>query len=317
MIPWAQAWQAALYGPHGFYRRPEGPAGHFTTSTHDPLGTVFAEAIVTLARRDAATRIIDIGCGRGELVTQIHRLALDLTLTGIDVVGRPDELPADIGWIRAEGGNRLPDDLHSLTDVLVVAHEWLDVIPCPVLEIDHEGQPHIVLVDPDTGVEALAPDPPSPADLAWCAAHWPLDGLSHGDRIEVGHPRDLAWQELLARIDSGTLLAVDYGHTAHRRPAEGTLTAYARGGPTSPVPDGSCDITAHVAMDSLPGATLRTQRESLIELGLAIDPVSHSLATLDPPAYVAHLARQGVVRQLLDPLGLGGFLWATARHTAD
>ena len=31
-LPWQRAWQDALYGAHGFYRRAEGPAGHFATA---------------------------------------------------------------------------------------------------------------------------------------------------------------------------------------------------------------------------------------------------------------------------------------------
>ena len=31
---WEAAWRDALYGPVGFYRRPEGPAGHFRTAAH-------------------------------------------------------------------------------------------------------------------------------------------------------------------------------------------------------------------------------------------------------------------------------------------
>ena len=43
MVPWREAWHDALYGPAGFYRSAEGPAGHFTTSTHGPLGAALAE----------------------------------------------------------------------------------------------------------------------------------------------------------------------------------------------------------------------------------------------------------------------------------
>ena len=35
-----------------------------------------------------------------------------------------------------------------------------------------------------------------------------------------------------------------------------------------PLPDGSCDLTAHVAMDSLRADTVRTQREVLRDLGV-------------------------------------------------
>ena len=67
-------------------------------------------------------------------------------------------------------------------------------------------------------------------------------------------------------------LAVDYGHVAADRPGGGTLTGYADGGQVAPVPDGSCDLTAHVAMDSLSHDELHTQRDALRALG----PVSYT-----------------------------------------
>ncbi|MCZ9338904.1 hypothetical protein NGM37_14085, partial [Streptomyces sp. TRM76130] len=68
---------------------------------------------------------------------------------------------------------------------------------------------------------------------------------------------------------------VDYAHTADARPPFGTLTGFRGGRETRPVPDGSCDITAHVALDAcatacaLPGARLLTQRAALHALGLS------------------------------------------------
>ena len=67
MVPWREAWHEALYGAAGFYRGAEGPAGHFTTSTHGPLGAALAEAIGRLADREGARHVVDVGCGRGEL----------------------------------------------------------------------------------------------------------------------------------------------------------------------------------------------------------------------------------------------------------
>ena len=57
--------------------------------------------------------------------------------------------------------------------------------------------------------------------------------------------------DLGSRVRRGAVLAVDYGHTVGERPADGTLTAYRAGALVVPVPDGSCDLTAHVAIDSL------------------------------------------------------------------
>lgn len=313
MIPWQEAWQEALYGERGFYRAPAGPAGHFATSTHPPLGAVFAEAIAALADHEGVCRVVDIGCGRGELLTALHAIRPDLSLTGVDVVPRPDALPDQISWLVSPGGPALPPSLADLTEVLVVAHEWLDVVPCPVLECDEDGRWREVLVDPATGEEELGIGRCDPADLAWCDRHWPVDRGRAGDRIEVGRTRDLTWDSLCARVGNGTVVAMDYGHLRSGRPSGGSLTAYAFGQPVPPVPDGSCDITAHVAMDSLAGAEVRTQREWLHDLGLRAEHPPHELARRDPLAYLAGLNRMGVIAQLTEPTGLGGFLWAVRR----
>ena len=92
-----------------------------------------------------------------------------------------------------------------------------------------------------------------------------------GCRVEVGSARDLAWADLVARVRRGTLLAVDYGHTRGDRPAHGTLTAYRDGALVAPVPDGSCDLTAHVAVDALDHDEVTTQRTALRDLGVDRD----------------------------------------------
>jgi len=108
MIPWRDAWHDALYGPHGFYRRPEGPAGHFTTSTHGPLGARFADALGRLADREGVHSIVDVGCGRGELLTSLAVQRPDLRLTGVDVVARPVDLPDGVAWLRSPEAARCP-----------------------------------------------------------------------------------------------------------------------------------------------------------------------------------------------------------------
>ena len=47
-LPWADAWQEALYGGSGFYRSASGPAGSFATAAQGlPLvGEVLASALV-------------------------------------------------------------------------------------------------------------------------------------------------------------------------------------------------------------------------------------------------------------------------------
>jgi SAM-dependent MidA family methyltransferase len=311
-LPWRDAWQAALYGPQGFYRRGAGPAGHFTTSTHGALGTVLAQGVAALADREGATRVVDVGCGRGELLTRLHGIRPDLQLTGVEVVERPDGLPDAVAWVRSPGGGSLPGDLERLDDVLVVANEWLDVVPCTVAEVVAPGRLAVVLVDPATGEESTG-EAPTSEELAWCERHWPVADLPVGARVEVGTTRDAAWSDLVRRVRRGTLLAVDYGHVGDDRPTTGTLTAYRRGVLVAPVPDGSCDLTAHVAVDSLEHDEVTTQRTALRALGVRAGTPDVALAHGDPAGYLAALAGSSAAAALTDPAGLGAFRWVLRR----
>lgn len=305
-VAWEQAWHEALYGPHGFYRSQEGPVGHFATATHGPTGVLLAEALVRLAEQHGLTHVVDVGAGRGELLTLLHGANPSLHLTGVDVVGRPSDLPDQVEWLVSPGGADLPDGLDRLTSALVVAHEWLDVVPCPVAEVDAQGVLRLRWVD-RAGAESWGA--PLTADaLAWSKAHWPAG--DPGQRVEVGLTRDLAWAGLLRRIDSGLAVAVDYGHRRGERPADGTLTAYRSGRQVEPVPDGTCDLTAHVAMDSLDHTQLLDQRTVLRGLGVNGAPPPHDLARSDPAGYLRALERAGAAAALTAPGGFGDFLWA-------
>jgi SAM-dependent MidA family methyltransferase len=309
MLAWVDAWQRALYGPHGFYRG-SGPGAHFTTATHGALGSALAQALATLARERGLTHVVDIGAGRGELVTHLHAADPGLRLTGVDVVDRPDDLPGPAEWLVSPGGSALPDELAGLTGALVVAHEWLDVVPCPIAEVDDEGILRHRLVDPGSGAESWGP-PVAGADLEWAGRHWFTTTV--GDRVEVGRTRDEAWDRLLSRVVSGLAIAVDYGHRGGERPGEGTLTAYREGHRVNPVPDGSCDLTAHVAMDTLDHDDLVDQRTALRGLGLDGQTPPHDLARSDPEAYLRALVTSSASAALTAPDGFGAFLWAFKR----
>ncbi len=315
---WVSAWQDALYGDHGFYRSPVGPAGHFTTATHGPTGRVLAEALLRLAAEHGLTSVVDVGAGRGELLRHLYaaqRVSVGrsptVALTGVDVVTRPEGLPEDVRWLRSPGGPRLPDRLTGLTDALVVAHEWLDVVPCTVAEVDDAGTLRERLVDPATGTESWG-SPVRGDELGWAEKHWPT--TQPGRRVEIGLTRDLAWRDLLSRIDRGVALAIDYGHTAATRPPLGSLTAYRDGRQVAPVPDGSSDLTAHVAMDSLVHDELVDQRTALRRLGIHGETPPLSLARTDPAAYLATLEQASAAAALAARGGFGDFLWAFSRR---
>ncbi|CAM4060248.1 SAM-dependent methyltransferase [Janibacter anophelis] len=306
---WEQAWADALYGEGGFYRRPEGPAGHFATSANGPAADLLAGALLELARRHGLTTIVDVGCGRGELLGALAAQADPSTrLVGVDVVEAPSDLPARVEWVRSPGGVDLPD-LGSPTDALVLAHEWLDVVPCPVAEVDEHRTLRTVLVDP-RGTESLG-DPLDGDDLRWADEHWP-GPRAPGDRVEVGRSRDAAFAGLVDRVASGLVVAVDYGHERGTRPAAGTLVGFVDGTSCAPVPDGRCDLTAHVAMDSLGADDLRSQRQVLRDLGVDGTRPTLDLARSDPAGYLADLARASRAAALTGP-GPGDFVWASRR----
>ncbi|MFD2688505.1 SAM-dependent methyltransferase [Streptomyces phyllanthi] len=328
--------EEALYGPSGFYRRPEGPAGHFRTSVH--ASPLFAEAVARLLCRvdeelghPAELAFVDMAAGRGELVTGVLRalppeVASRARGYAVERAGRPRDLDHRIEWLAAP-----PEGVTGL----LFANEWLDNVPLDIAEVDSEGVRRLVLVRRD-GTERLG-DPVAGADAEWLDEWWrlpavrPVEGRAEGSaegtaetaaegtaetageglRAEIGLPRDAAWASAVASLGRGLAVAVDYAHLAGSRPPFGTLTGFREGRETTPVPDGSCDITAHVALDAcaLPGARLLAQRDALRALGVTGARPPLSLATADPAAYVRALASAGEAAELTAPGGLGDFRW--------
>src|SRR5262249_60436361 len=101
------------------------------------------------------------------------------------------------------------------------------------------------------------------------------------------------------------------------------LTGFRDGRQVPPVPDGACDLTAHVAIASVAAAgvaaaggaasrvpsRLLTQREALGALGVDGRRPPLELAHRDPRAYLAALARASAPAQLTGPAGAGGPHW--------
>ncbi|NEC25684.1 hypothetical protein G3I20_03615, partial [Streptomyces sp. SID8111] len=171
---WRAAMRNALYGPDGFYRRPEGPAGHFRTSVH--ASPLFARAVAALLCRvdEALGRprvldFVDMAAGRGELVAGVlaalpPEVADRTRACAVEIAGRPAGLDGRIAW-RAEP----PRDVTGL----LFANEWLDNVPLDVAEADAAGVPRLVLVDGD-GTERLGPPVTGP-EARWLDRWWPLD----------------------------------------------------------------------------------------------------------------------------------------------
>jgi SAM-dependent MidA family methyltransferase len=310
---WRDAMEAALYGPGGFFVGPDRPADHFRTSVH--AGPVFAGAILRLVSAvDAALGhprrldVVDVGAGRGELLAALGGMAGGslggrLRLVAVEKAGRPGGLPGGIEWRDA-----VPDRV----DGVLLGLEWLDNVPVDVVEVDPDGVPRVVLVD-GAGRERLG----GPVDVAqrfWMARWWPLDGCPPGSRAEIGDRRDAAWAEAVGAVRRGVALAVDYGHLKGARPGGGTLSGYRAGRQVAPLPDGSTDVTALVAMDAVAAASGRayclvTQREALRALGVDGRRPPVDRAAADPAGYVRALAAAGLAAELTDPGGLGAHWW--------
>jgi SAM-dependent MidA family methyltransferase len=323
----------ALYGPSGFYRTQGGPAAHFRTSVH--ASPLFATAIVRLLReidealdRPSELTLVDVGAGRGELLTAValqlddessadKPLAERLRLVAVELAERPDGLDPAIEW---------RDTLPAGVTGLLVANEWLDNVPCDVVEATPEGW-RTVEVATD-GAERLGPAPDA-SQQAWLSAWWPqpqpeseseqADDLSDepgpAARAELGTARDAAWRQAVSALERGVAVAIDYAHSRSSRPLFGSLTGYAQGRQTAPVPDGSCDITAHVALDSCAAAARAdwavhsTQRAVLHSLGITGGRPDLGLASSDPRGYLRALSQSSAAAELTDPGGLGGFGW--------
>jgi len=315
MIGWREATQQALYGDGGFYRSGAGPVAHFRTSVHaTPL---FAEAVLELARSADLHTVVDIGSGRGELLRSLRGLDPSLHLVGVELADRPDELPADIAWL---------GELISGIDGLVIGNEWLDNVPVDAAVVSEQGW-RLLLVDPVTGEEQQG-DYVLGADLEWLEHWWPTGDV--GDRAEIGRPRDEAWAAAVGSLSRGIGVAVDYCHSRSARPRSGSLAGYRGGRQVDPVPDGSCDITSHVALDSCAAAgkearqtagleaghaagadwtVLTDQRSMLHTLLGATPPPPYDLATREPAVYLAALSRASQAADLTRADGLGGFGW--------
>ncbi|MEV1117086.1 SAM-dependent methyltransferase [Actinosynnema sp. NPDC049800] len=282
MVESEALWRAALYGPTGFFTRGEVPADHFRTA---PLvGPELAEALLELLDRvDFALGrpprldFVDVGAGGGELAGAVRStasgaLAARLVVTAVDV-GPARSVPG-VRWTSA-----LPDSVCGL----LVGHEWLDAVPCPLV----------------TG----------PSSHPWLRRWWPV---GEGERAEIGQPRDVAWADAVSRVAHGAALAVDYGHVradrAAGRYAAGTFAAYRGGRRVEPVFDGTCDLTAHVALDACAEAAggewvLVSQRDALAALGL--------VGTVPPgePDWLGAAARASRIAELRAEGGLGSFGW--------
>ncbi|GAA3737008.1 SAM-dependent methyltransferase [Plantactinospora mayteni] len=285
-------------------------------------------------------------------------LAARLRLTAVELAPRPDTLPETVEWrsdlpervvgllLATEWLDNVPLDVAEPSPagwrrILVdpatgtespggpldpAETEWLTRWwPTPPdqqspsrAELDQQSPGR---AEPDQqSTSQVGPDQPS---TGWTEPDQPSPSRAEPDealpgRVEIGLARDAAWAEAVGSLHRGLALAVDYGHLRDSRPRHGTLTGFRAGRQVAPVPDGSCDLTAHVAMDSVAAAgtalagrpyTLVGQYTALRALGADGRRPALALASADPAGYVRALARASTAAELTDPAGLGGHWW--------
>lgn len=309
---WREAGEWTQYGAGGFF------------SAQPPVHTSarFAEALLIVVKdvdralgRPPALDVVSAGAGTADLLAGIVRrapaeLAARLRLTAVAMTPRPDDLDQRITWASA-----VPRTVSGV----VVLTEWLNRMPVDVVELTADG-PRLTLVDPRTGMERPGP-PPRESDLCWLDRWWPLRFV--GERAETGRSRDDAWAAVVRSLSTGVALAVDYAHDRSTRPPDGTLIGHRAGRQVRPVPDGSCDITAQVALDACAaagekaGATatvLAPQRTALRALGVLGRRPRLAQARSDPAAYLRALQRASLESELLDRTGL---FWLTQTVGVD
>ncbi len=274
---WRQAWEDSLAGPTSFYAN-NAPAGHFTT---DVMRGAVAPIVLPrlrelLVAREGPVTVLDAGAGGGELLTALLGLLSEaeqrrVHLLGLDLRDRPVDLDERIDW---EVGDIRQAEWAPM-DGIVVAHELLDDIPCDWVEADADGRPRIVLVAED-GSTSLGPgiddvrgchrvDVDAIALSTWLERWWP--GGRPFARCEPGIHRDAVWAQLTSRINSGYALAFDYGHLLPARLVGvwdgGTVVGYRSGRVVTPRVDGTCNVTAHVAIDAVAAAAIDASRTSI------------------------------------------------------
>ena len=324
-IPFEQFMERALYGPEGFYTRPDGGSagrrGDFLTSPEvGPLfGAVLARALdrewKRLGRPDPFT-VIDVGAGPGTLARS--------------VVAAAPQCAAVMRYVAVEVSDaqraRHPDGVESRSEMpdgpfegVIVANELLDNLPFRLAVFDDGWREAFVDVDrTGTVVERLsAPFDPVPLVLPSAA--------SHGARAPLVDQAARWVDDARSRLERGSVLVVDYGVSRTRelaaRPWRQWLRTFRgneRGEHYLHAP-GSQDITVDIPFDQLPEPdSVRSQGQYLQLLGIS-DLVEEGRQFWDE-----HAARPGLdaVRMrsriseseaLLDPVGLGGFIVAEWR----
>lgn len=270
-MPFERFMEIALYDRDGFFGGESlrsQRAGDFLTSPE--VSALFGETLALYVAEIAEVigdpfTVVEVGAGSGSL---LRPLLEALPLDAVAVEASPAARSALATLVPV--ADELPERIRGV----VIANELLDNLPTALAQLTSHGwRERWVGVDDDKLVFVDAP--PRPDVLAWLDAY--SGPVAEGGWVEVQLVARAWLTDVLARLEMGAVLLIDYGDTAENlmpRRGEGTLRTY-RAHHLGPHPldePGETDITSDVnftaLMDLDPSAKLSRQDDFLSGLGL-------------------------------------------------
>lgn len=270
-MPFERFMEVALYDPDGFFGgetlRSE-KAGDFLTSPE--VSSLFGE---TLARHVAKVRdrigapftVVEVGAGSGSLLRAL--------LTEIDV----DAVAVEASPAAREslaGTATVVEELPRRIRGVVLANELLDNLPMALAQKTGDVWRERWVGHSD-GELAFVDASPRPEVVEWLDRY--AGPVADGGWVEVQLAARVWLEDLIARVEAGSIVLIDYGDTSENllgRRRDGTLRTY-RAHHLGPHPldePGETDITADVnfsALIDIPAmAKLHRQDDFLTGLGL-------------------------------------------------
>ncbi|XP_015785995.1 protein arginine methyltransferase NDUFAF7, mitochondrial-like [Tetranychus urticae] len=267
---------------NGFYMKQDvfGRSGHFTTSPE--ISQIFGELIAVWAVNEwqrfnssRPLRIVELGPGRGTLVSDISRVLNKFSHTrdqaslhlveispylvqlqeqklcgNVSVLGKDDftrhdsltKLGLPITWYRSL--DQVPE-VPGFT--VYIAHEFLDALPIHKFQKNESGEWREILVDIDANEELryIISRHPTPASKLLITHDHDLS-LDH---LEICPEAALTVEKIAERLNrnDGCFLICDYGYDDKEKKSRDTFRAFRNHSQWDPLKEpGSADLTADV-----------------------------------------------------------------------